>query len=38
MLHLRNQGLTDQDIADNLGCSVKTVQRTLAEVDADDEI
>ena len=38
MLHLRSQGLSDQDIADNLGCSVKTVQRTLALADADDEI
>jgi predicted GIY-YIG superfamily endonuclease len=38
MIALRNQGLTDQDIADNLGCSVKTVQRALATADADDEI
>lgn len=38
MLYLRNQGLSDQDIADNLGCSVKTVQRTLANADSDDEI
>lgn len=38
MLYLRSQGLSDQDIADNLGCSVKTVQRTLALADADDEI
>ena len=38
MLALRNQGLTEQDIADNLGCSLKTVQRTLANADADDEI
>lgn len=36
MMHLRSQGLSDQDIADNLGCSVKTVQRALAN--ADDEI
>lgn len=36
MLHLRSLGLTDQEIADNLGCNVKTVQRTLAN--ADDEI
>ena len=35
---LFNQGLTCQDIADNLGCSVKTVQRALAAIDADDEI
>lgn len=38
MMYLRNQGLSDQDIADNLGCSVKTVQRTLAAADSDDEI
>ena len=36
MLALRDQGLSLQEIADNLGCSVKTVQRTLA--DSDDEI
>ena len=33
---LSQQGLSDQEIADNLGCSVKTVQRALAN--ADDEI
>ena len=33
---LSNNGLSPQDIADNLGCSVKTVQRALAAV--DDEI
>ena len=38
MLALREQGLSPQDIADNLGCSVKTVRRALAEADADDEI
>ena len=38
MLRLRSQGLSHQDIADNLGCSVKTVQRALALADADDEI
>ena len=36
MIALRDKGLSLQDIADNLGCSVKTVQRTLAN--ADDEI
>jgi hypothetical protein len=36
MLALRDQGLSLQEIADNLGCNVKTVQRTLA--DSDDEI
>ena len=38
MVYLRNQGLSDQDIADNLGCSVKTVQRALAIADSEDEI
>ncbi len=38
MVSLRDDGLSDQEIADNLGCSIKTVQRTLATVDSDDEI
>lgn len=38
MLDLRSKGLSLQDIADNLGCSVKTVRRALAAADADDEI
>ena len=38
MLALRDKGLSPQDIADNLGCSVKTVQRALAAADSDDEI
>ena len=38
IMYLRQQGLSDQDIADNLGCSVKTVQRALAAADSDDEI
>lgn len=38
MLELRSQGMTDQEIANNLGCSVKTVQRALATADSDDEI
>ena len=38
MIALRSQGLSPQDIADNLGCALKTVQRALAAVDADDEI
>ena len=38
MLDLRSKGLSLQDIADNLGCSVKTVQRALAAADSDDEI
>ena len=38
MVDLRNKGLSLQEIADNLGCNVKTVQRALAAVDADDDI
>lgn len=38
IIDLSSKGLTPQDIADNLGCSVKTVQRALAAVDSDDEI
>lgn len=38
MLALRDQGLTISEIADNLGCSIKTVQRALANADTDDEI
>lgn len=38
IIDLSNKGLSLQDIADNLGCSVKTVQRALAAADADDEI
>ena len=29
IVSLHEQGLTDQEIADNLGCSVKTIQRAL---------
>lgn len=36
IIDLSNRGLSPQDIADNLGCSVKTVQRALAN--SDDEI
>lgn len=36
MIELRCQGLTDQEIANTIGCTVKTVQRALAN--ADDEI
>ena len=35
---LFNKGLTHQEIADNLGCSVKTVQRALVAADSNDEI
>ena len=38
IIDLSNKGFSPQDIADNLGCSVKTVQRALAAADADDEI
>lgn len=38
MLELRSNGMTDQEIAKNLGCTPKTVQRTLALADSDDEI
>lgn len=36
MLSLRDAGLSEQDIADNLGCDIRTVRRTLSEI--DDEI
>ena len=35
---LQSQGLTIQDIAESLGCSVKTVRRALADAEVDDEI
>ena len=38
MLALRSKGLSTQEIADNLGCSAKTVRRALAAVDSEDEI
>lgn len=38
MLSLRDQGLTPTEIAENLGCAVKTVRRALAAADEDDEI
>ena len=37
ILYLHQQGLSYQDIAENLGCSVKTVQRALA-TNSEDEI
>ena len=36
MLYLQGQGLSAEEIADNLGCNVKTVQRKLAEVNNDE--
>ena len=38
MLALREAGLSDQEIADNLGCDVRTVRSTLKQADQDDEI
>jgi hypothetical protein len=38
VLYLQRQGLSEEEIADNLGCNVKTVQRKLANADSDDEI
>lgn len=38
MLALRDAGLSDQEIADNLGCDVRTVRSTLKQADSDDEI
>ncbi len=35
---LSQQGMSDEDISKQLGCSVKTVQRALANADSDDEI
>lgn len=35
---LREQGLTYQEIADQMGCSKKTVQRKLGVTDDEDEI
>ena len=35
---LHEQGVSDEDIAKQLGCNVRTVQRTIAAADSDDEI
>lgn len=37
MLELRDAGLSNQEIADNLGCNVLTVERTIGK-ESDDEI
>ena len=37
MLELREAGLSNQEIADNLGCNVLTVERTISK-EPDDEI
>ena len=34
--NLHKQGLTDQEIADNIGCAVKTVQRKLTKFKEDE--
>jgi hypothetical protein len=36
ILYLRDKGFSDKEIADNLGCHVRTVQRILSK--SDDEI
>ena len=38
IVSLYKQWHSEEDIAKQLGCSVKTVQRALAAVDSDDEI
>ena len=41
VLYLQSKGLSQQDIVDNLGCDVKTVQRKLDQIknnNTDDEI
>lgn len=35
IMSLYEQGLSEQDIADNLGCNVRTVQRTIAKQTED---
>ena len=35
IISLYKQGLSEQDIADNLGCHVRTVQRILSKIDDD---
>lgn len=37
ILALRNSGMTHQEIAHELGCSVRTVQRALEEADNNDD-
>ncbi len=38
MQQLRDKGLTQQEIADQMGCSKRTVQRKLGVIDDEDEI
>ena len=36
MIRLREAGLTDEEIADNLGCSTQTVIKKLSEINEDE--
>jgi AraC-like DNA-binding protein len=36
ILNLQKQGLSEQEIADRLGCSIKTVQRKLEKAEEED--
>lgn len=38
IMYLSNQGLTNQEIADNLGCSLKTVQRAFTDASQTPQI
>lgn len=38
IIKLRDAGLTNEEIADNLGCNVQTVIRKLKALQSDDEI
>ena len=38
IVSLYKQWLSEEEIANKLGCSVKTIQRVLMDADADDEI
>jgi len=38
IIDLFNKGLSPQEIADNLGCNLRTVNRALANMNIDDEI
>lgn len=37
MLSLHNQGMSDKDIAEKLGCAVRTVQRAIAKHGGDND-
>lgn len=36
MIALKDEGLSEQEIADKLGCDVRTVRSTLKEIDNDE--